>query len=242
MRRLVSALVTTTLAAGLLTAAPTAWADGCPDPGEPISGVSPTPDDVVLGPVASTSTRVFIDGYQGCFSSFENPYVRVLTPHRELIVGCPQGPPPFDGGVEYEGQLTIDTSELEDADAGTWLLSFEAEGEPLRGAHLRGPAATPCSPSTPALSRCGATRSPSPARCAWARWERGPLRGRQGRAGPRAAARPGRDPEPEAGRSARRPRRRASTATSSPSRAPTATRPRTPAPRQQPPSPRGSTR
>ena len=30
--------------------------------------------------------------------------------------------------MEYEGQLTIDTSELEDADAGTWLLSFEAEG------------------------------------------------------------------------------------------------------------------
>lgn len=128
MRRLVSALVTTTLAAGLLTAAPAAWADGCPDPGEPISGVSPTPDDVVLGPLASTSTRVFVDGYQGCFSSFENPYVRVLTPHRELIVELSEGPPPFDGGVEYEGQLTIDTSELEDADAGTWLLSFEAEG------------------------------------------------------------------------------------------------------------------
>jgi hypothetical protein len=128
VRRLVSALVTTTLAAGLLTVAPAAWADGCPDPGEPITGVSPTPDDVVLGPLASTSTRVFVDGYAGCFSPFENPYVRVLTPHRELIVDLSEGPPPFDGGVEYEGQLTIDTSELEDADAGTWVLSFEAEG------------------------------------------------------------------------------------------------------------------
>ena len=128
MRRLVSALVTTMLAAGLLTVAPTAWADGCPDPGAPVTGVSPTPEDLVLGPLESSSTRVFVDGYQGCFNPDDGPYVRVLTPHREIIVNLSEGPPPFDGAVEYEGQLTVDTAELEDADAGTWLLSFEAEG------------------------------------------------------------------------------------------------------------------
>lgn len=128
MRRLLPAVLATALTAGLLTLSPTASADDCPDPGAPITGVSPTPDDVVLGITGSTSTRVFVDGYVGCFSSFENPYVRVLTPHREIVVDLSEGPPPFEGGVEYEGQLTLDPSELEDADAGSWLLSFEAEG------------------------------------------------------------------------------------------------------------------
>lgn len=128
MRRLLPALLATALTAGLLTLAPTASAADCPDPGAPVTGVSPTPDDVVLGITGSTATRVFIDGYAGCFSSLENPYVRVLTPDREIIVDLTEGPQPFDGGVEYEGQLTIDPSQLEDADAGSWLLSFEVEG------------------------------------------------------------------------------------------------------------------
>ena len=128
MRRLLPAVLATALTAGLLTPSPTASADDCPDPGAPITDVSPTPDDVVLGITGSTSTRVFVDGYVGCSSSFENPYVRVLTPHREIVLDLSEGPPPFEGGVEYEGQLTLDPSELEDADAGSWLLSFEAEG------------------------------------------------------------------------------------------------------------------
>ena len=128
MKRLTSATLAVAVTLGLLGLSPTASAfDGCPDPGHPIEANPPFPEDLTVGTSGQQVVTFALDGYAGCFS-VDPPVVRILTPHREIVVDLHADPPPFEGYAGFSGSYTVDPADLENADAGQWLASYELDG------------------------------------------------------------------------------------------------------------------
>lgn len=125
MKRFVSACVGITLAAGLLSAAPTASAAGeCPDRRHPISDAYAPSADVVLGPGESVEITVGMSGWSGCFEEYP-PSLHVFTPARSFPVALTATTDQV-GYTHLDATLRLDAAELANTDTGEWVLEFGA--------------------------------------------------------------------------------------------------------------------
>jgi adhesin HecA-like repeat protein len=128
MKRVMSALAAAALTAGLLSLGPPASAAfSCTDgDGTAFGGSIITQEDVVLGPGGTAD--VIFEMYENlsCLANYP-PSPKAITAARRVIPLVITSSVNNDAGyLVMRGTVTLDASELRNADAGEWLFQFDA--------------------------------------------------------------------------------------------------------------------